>query len=272
MHEKETFSNPGDKPVAIYKMDAAGHVTPTQKNLLQEHMLTVYVNEALKMKIVCTPQHIKAMLLGHLYSEGMIRSLKEVAALTIAPGEGEASITLTKPLGPIAGEIEMNSCNTGPWGTLGRAGEGGALIKREEPFSLNPKWLFTLAQLFDKGAPLYQKTHAIHSCLLMYKGELICLREDIGRHNALDKAIGTALMEGIPLEQSILYTSGRMPVDMVKKAIRSGVGLLASNTVPTSEALALALSYGLALIGKVRPDSFEIYTPNILNYNPNTAK
>ena len=71
--------------------------------------------------------------------------------------------------------------------------------------------------------------------------------EDLGRHNALDKAVGCALTEGVPLAECVLFTSGRVPVDMVRKAIRAGVPALVSKSMPTVQSLELAEEYGLKL-------------------------
>ena len=83
--------------------------------------------------------------------------------------------------------------------------------------------------------------------------------EDIGRHNAVDKAVGYALREGVLLSECIIYTSGRAPVDMVQKAIVAGIPVMASKASPTKEAVELARRYGLVLIGNARPDSMKLF-------------
>ena len=90
-------------------------------------------------------------------------------------------------------------------------------------------------------------THAVHSCLLLRAGRILYRCEDLGRHNALDKAVGCALTEGVPLAECVLFTSGRVPVDMVRKAIRAGVPALVSKSMPTVQSLELAEEYGLKL-------------------------
>ena len=81
----------------------------------------------------------------------------------------------------------------------------------------------------------------------------MCCREDIGRHNAIDKAVGYALIQGIDRGNCYLFTTGRMPADMVMKAVRAGVPLLASKTYPTDEGIALARKTRLTLV-TLRPD------------------
>ena len=79
-------------------------------------------------------------------------------------------------------------------------------------------------------------------------GKILYRCEDLGRHNALDKAVGCALTEGVPLAECVLFTSGRVPLDMVRKAIRAGVPVLVSKSMPTVQSAELAAEYGLQLV------------------------
>ncbi len=83
--------------------------------------------------------------------------------------------------------------------------------------------------------------------------------EDIGRHNAMDKAIGYAVRERLDRAGCMLFTTGRVPVDMVRKSVAAGIPVLVSKSVPTGEAVEMAREYGLRLICRAWPDSFEIY-------------
>ena len=98
------------------------------------------------------------------------------------------------------------------------------------------------------GSDLYRRTISTHSCILMRKGEILCSMDDIGRHNAFDKVVGWALLREIPLNECIVFSSGRIPVDMVQKAVRAGVTVLASKALPTMEAITLAEQKKLTLL------------------------
>ena len=86
------------------------------------------------------------------------------------------------------------------------------------------EWIFSMAKQFEKGTKLHDMTSSTHSCMLARRGEILFTCEDIGRHNAIDKAVGYGINSGITLSECILYTSGRVPVDMAEKSIAAGVG------------------------------------------------
>ena len=114
--------------------------------------------------------------------------------------------------------------------------------------ALQPEWVQTLTAAMHAGLPLYRATRAVHSCFVLHKGEIVFACEDLGRHNALDKAVGCAVLAGLPLAECVLYTSGRVPLDMVRKAIRAGVPVLVSKSMPTVQSAELAAEYGLQLV------------------------
>ncbi len=110
--------------------------------------------------------------------------------------------------------------------------------------------------------PLHSQTWATHSCFLACDGELLFQCEDIGRHNALDKAIGYSLRHNIDLKKCVVYSSGRIPTDMAIKAIRAGIPVLASKASPSAEAVAMAKEYHLTLICAARRDRMKLFTGN----------
>ena len=100
---------------------------------------------------------------------------------------------------------------------------------------------------------------------LANRERILYVREDIGRHNAFDKAIGSALIDGVDLSQCLLYTSGRVPTDMVVKAIRARLPLLVSKKVATDKTVEVARSLNLTLICRAMPDSFDVLSDPLEN-------
>ncbi|MBR1855021.1 MAG: formate dehydrogenase accessory sulfurtransferase FdhD [Lachnospiraceae bacterium] len=121
------------------------------------------------------------------------------------------------------------------------------------------EWIFGIANAFAQDSALHKSTGGTHSCMLAVEDRILYKAEDIGRHNALDKAIGYAVREQLNRSECILFTTGRVPTDMVRKAAAAGIPLLVSKAVPTADAVDMARGNGITLICRAWPDSFEIY-------------
>lgn len=193
--------------------------------LLSEHLLEIYINDRPAMNLVCVAEDLTELVLGRLLTDGVIEGIRDIESLSLCESEKRADVYLKKEV-------------------MGRSGEKEPIT----PLSWNPEWIFGLEKEFEADTPLHQKTRSTHSCFLSVGGTTLIRCEDIGRHNAMDKAIGYALGMGIDLGQAIVYSSGRIPVDMAVKAIRAGIPVLASKEAPTYEAVEIAEAYGLTLI------------------------
>ena len=218
----------------------------TERTLAAEHAAAILVNEQPAFRVVCTPELLPQLALGRLLTEGWITSADEVERVAVCAQGLKISVQLRHPLAAAeqAGQ-EVPSCCTDNL-TLASPVQLPPLApvpQREIPAA----WVDALATAMGQGLPLYRATHAVHSCLLLRAGKILYRCEDLGRHNALDKAVGCALTEGVPLAECVLFTSGRVPVDMVRKAIRAGVPALVSKSMPTVQSLELAEEYGLKL-------------------------
>mgnify|MGYP002627283466 CR=1 FL=1 len=121
------------------------------------------------------------------------------------------------------------------------------------------EWIFGLVNAFAQDSKLHKSTGGTHSCMLAVEDQILYQAEDIGRHNALDKAVGYAVRNQLDRRRCILFTTGRVPTDMLKKVIRAGIPILVSKAIPTADAVELAKANGIALICRAWPDSFEVY-------------
>jgi FdhD protein len=112
----------------------------------------------------------------------------------------------------------------------------------------------------NRSSELYRETGGVHSCALADAEKILVFRDDIGRHNAVDKIYGTCFLEDIPLEDKLLLTTGRISSEMTVKTARMGVSVLISRSAPTSLALDLAERLGLTVVGYVRGGRMVVYT------------
>ncbi len=243
-----------------------GSVRENEFAIPVEHSIMVHVNGREVMEISCTGQYLAELVLGRLLTAGIIESADEVESICISESGEAGEVNLREPGGlrhsaVSLAELEngVKSCRvpeerSGPRGVMGE----GLRLSPVEPMKWEKEWVFALADRLAEGMPLHQETFAVHSCFLSMRGEILFTCEDIGRHNAFDKVIGYALRNQVDLGQCIVYSSGRIPVDMAVKAIRAGVPVLAAKAVPTYEAVRLAKEYGLTLVCSARRDMMRV--------------
>ena len=230
-----------------------GYPIREQGQILSEHLTEVYVNEILTMKLICIPEFLTELVLGRLFTGGIIQSMEEVESVYICESGNRAKVLLNHP----KEQREEEYVETTPTCCTGNRILNDYFVSHQAmapvlPIAWKPSWIFHLADEFEKDTPLHRETTATHSCYLARNEEILFHCEDIGRHNAVDKAIGYALRHQIDLSHCILYTSGRIPTDMAEKAVRAGVPILAGKAAVTAQAIALADTYGLTLIGMAK--------------------
>lgn len=227
-------------------------------DVLQEHRMDIYVNDQLVMKVVCTPSYLEELVLGRLLTEQYISSVQEIDMMYLCDEKYRAKVFLKKDMKDFIAEknLMVPTCCTD---------NESVQIKRDESCTLIPdyhwytSWIFHAADVFSNDTQLHKQTMGTHSCSLFQENEFLISCEDIGRHNAVDKVIGWAMRHHIDLKTCMLYTSGRMPLDIVRKAIRAQIPVLIGKGVPTVQSVELAQMYGLTLIGAARSDRIKVY-------------
>lgn len=226
--------------------------------IVKEHFIDLIINEQLAAKLVCTPSNLQEMIIGRMTAEGYIHSMEDVESLYICEYGSKAKVFLNGKTELVKTIENEPTCCTGNQVFL--ANVKGDHLKRLEPAEWKDEWIFNLANAFAGESGIHRTTKGTHCCYLGVGNEVLYAAEDIGRHNAMDKAIGYAVMNHLDLHNCILYTTGRVPTDMVKKAVGAGVPILVSKAVPTDQAIEMAAYYNLTLICKAWPDRFEIFT------------
>lgn len=218
-----------------WKLTESGEKTEITRTLLKEHRIGLYINGEFRQQMLCTGTHLEELVVGHLLTMGAIQSYGEVETIRFREKKTEAHVLLKK--------------------------DSETIIEKDSPavFHWKPEWVWRLEDAFAEEMELHSATKSAHAAFLMREGEILFRCEDMGRHNALDKAIGYALMNKIDLKQCVLFSSGRVPSDMAEKAVRAGVPMFVSRKTPTEEGICLAREAGLLLIGNVRNRSMQIF-------------
>lgn len=206
------------------------------KVALEQNFSVIIQNEP-AFSVSCTPADLEELILGQLYFRGYMTEAKQIEKLEIFPSDSRIEVSLKV-------------------GTVSRGADGFS-----GTFAMTESVIFAVAgEIFEHPGPLFQETGCAHCCALYTGGSVACCFEDIGRHNALDKAIGYALKHKLDLRRSVVFTSGRISGDYMKKVVGAQIPAVVSRAAVTSEAAALANTHHILMLGFVRGKCGNLYT------------
>ena len=225
----------------------------------RESTLIVYINDIPTMQIVCSPNHLVELVCGRLFTERLTLGLDEIDALSICESSLRADVYLKDRDADLSRKavLTVPTCCTNNR-TLNDYFDTGEGLHSVHPASWVDEWIYRIAETFELDRTSHGITRGSHSAYLADETGVLNIHEDIGRHNAFDKAIGSALIDGIDLNRCLMFTSGRVPTDMMAKAVRAGLPLLVSKTVATDQAIDMAREFGLTLICNATSESFDV--------------
>ncbi len=206
-------------------------------DIQKEHELTIVANGAEEFSTVCSPDLLPELVAGRLLTEGLISAVSDIDELVFSESFSRAEVALRR----------------------GFARRSTSFLQDVRPISWDASWIFELARAFSKDSPMHRLTKGSHSCYLANSDTLLKCCEDLGRHNALDKAFGWALFNRVDLSRCIVFTSGRIPTDMMSKIIMASVPIVVSKTVPTDRAVELARIHRVTLICSASESSVDVF-------------
>lgn len=213
-----------------------------------------------------TPGNDKELAAGFLFTEGIIQNGTAIQEIK-QTDENQLIVILKENTIPALANASRNFYTTSSCGICGKASIDAIRTvslygKEADPISINASTLYHLQDNLKKQQLVFEDTGGIHACVLFdFHGNFMSLQEDVGRHNALDKIIGAALLEGkLPLSNNILFLSGRASFELVQKAVMAGIKVIAAVGAPSSLAVEMAKETGVTLIGFLRIDRFNVYS------------
>jgi FdhD protein len=259
----------GSGPVIRRKQD--GSLDYQSDELTVEEPLEIRVGRKTLATTMRTPGHDEELAAGFLLSEGIVRTPGQLANISRPENSPNRENVIVVEL---AAGVKVKLSSTQRYGTIssscGICGKNSIAAIRQNfpPIERAPEVrvltevLVSLPALLQKHQGDFARTGGIHAAgIFDLSGDAKVVREDIGRHNAVDKAIGRAFLDGmVPLERHVLLVSGRASFEIVQKALSAALPIVASVSAPSTLAVNFAHECGQTLIGFLRPPSFNIYS------------
>jgi FdhD protein len=256
---------------------SAGRWTDSPDAVVTEEPLQLMLEGKPLSVVMRTPGHDIELCLGLMFAEGILRGLEDVSLMHVSAeaGETERGVRVESDLvesnqvdvrfvgeprrKPERSMLASSAC--GVCGTVLIEDLRRDLAELPDGPEVDPSLLPGLVDILREGQGVFDRTGGLHAAgLFNASGKVLCVREDVGRHNAVDKVVGRALLDGnLPASKSILVVSGRAGYEIVQKAISAGIPVVAAVGAPSSLAVALAREFNQTLVGFLRGDRFNVY-------------
>jgi FdhD protein len=224
--------------------------------VIEEALITIYLNGLELATIMGTPHQLEALALGFMATEGLIQNMADIDHVRVNPRSCCVDVWTVRYVAMPERRIITSGCGGGITFDDPQSG----LDVLAEGLSLDPQILVQQFSLLQSPDSLYARSRGVHSAGISDGGTLLAMAEDVGRHNTIDKVLGLCLMRGIDTRGRILFTTGRVSSEMLKKAARMGCPLVASRNSPTSLSVAMARDLNITLVGYVRRASMRVYS------------
>ncbi|QEC67166.1 formate dehydrogenase accessory sulfurtransferase FdhD [Panacibacter ginsenosidivorans] len=265
----------GTKNIAIHKI---GNGSTTQKEdcIVEESPLQIVIEystentriqESLSVTMR-TPGDDKNLVAGFLFCEGFIQHASDIISIKHIGNVADESVILVELAYHVYVDIESKKRNFVSAASCGFCGKTNADIISQQVFAplnnnfqINAQQLYQLPQLLNTSQNIFTQTGGSHAVALINgNAELIHICEDVGRHNAMDKLVGTMLFKNLlPLKEHVVLFSGRLGYELVQKSLTAGIPVVCAIGAPSSLAVELAAKNGMTIIGFLKNNSFNIY-------------
>lgn len=262
--------------IPVVRVNGA-EMTPTADWVVTEEPMEIRLNymtpSGRKTKSISvtmrTPGNDAELAIGFLYTEGIISSSSDVAAVTNTDTKNGNVIlvTLADSISPGLKKLERNFYTSSSCGVCGKTSIESVritcnILDVKDHIKLPASLLYSLPATLRGRQDVFEQTGGLHAVALFNaSGELQLTREDAGRHNAADKLVGAALAAGmLPLNNHILLLSGRASFELMQKAAMAGIKVVAAVGAPSSLAVQMATDWGMTLVGFLRDNRFNIYS------------
>ena len=233
-----------------------------QDEIIIEHPFTIFLNNEELVTILCTPNFLIELTVGFLFSENYIDDLDEIENLEMGQGSKTILVSTKEKNRGLRDKFRGRRTITSGCGkntSFYNVIDSKTSNRISNKLDISPVLVVQLMREFNNLSVLFKETGGVHSCALASVDRILFYAEDIGRHNALDKVLGSGHLSGIDFEDKLVLTTGRISSEMLIKASKRKVPIIISRSAPTSLAIDLAKELGITLIGFARGDKMNIY-------------
>lgn len=253
------------RKVDILKLNiSTGTSEKTIDLIAEEKPLFLFVNNIFWATILCSPTELKELAVGHLLSEGILKSAEEIEEIVLKEQENTCKVRLKSSINAedrikvsrLHARVITSACGSGS-----PLQYSGKIPRVESKLEVKATLVFECVNQLNFKAEGFRKTGGLHvSAIYSHDGTLVALAEDVGRHNAVDKVIGIAALNGVNFDKCFVALSGRMSGDVVFKAANIGLPIVASLAAALSSGVDMAEKANVTLAGFVRGKRMNIYT------------
>jgi len=260
--DKFDNSNKAVTSTDILRIQSEGHAKRLTDYVVVEQPITIMIDKVGSFTVMATPSDIEALAIGFVYSEGLIESIDDVIAVSTKPQlPNVVGIEVNDPT-HIA--IQRNMIVASSCGMCGTRNIDKMLTQIppcKESLKISSNMLIEIIENLRSRQQIFQATGGSHAAgIFDASGNIIAFAEDLGRHSALDKAIGKCLLGKISTKGLAVVLSGRISLEMVTKAAKAGIELIVAVSAPSSFAIEAAKQWNMTLCGFVRSDKLNVYT------------
>lgn len=253
------------RQVEIKRIDVAtGKAEEKTDFVAEEKPLRLFVNATYWATILCSPSNLKEMAVGHLLSEGVVKSITEIEDVVLKENEETCTVKL-KPTINVEERVSLSRLHQRV--ITSACGEGspyqytGKTPRVKSDLKVKAQTIFECVNTLNFKAAEFRQTGGVHvAAIYRADGSMVALAEDVGRHNAVDKVIGMTAFAKVDFGDCFMALSGRMSGDVAFKAAKVGLPIVASIAAALSSGIALAEQSNLTLVGFVRGKRMNIYT------------
>ncbi|MFC1950942.1 formate dehydrogenase accessory sulfurtransferase FdhD [Chloroflexota bacterium] len=230
--------------------------------VIKEAPITIILNNQELVTLLCSPIDLKYLGVGYLFSEGLLADNSDIQKVSVDDEKGIVRVETIAEKQP-EGELTFKRLITSGCGrgaSLYSLADAQTLSEVKSDMTISANAIFALVKQFQNQSQIFKETGGVHSAALCDTNSVLMFKEDIGRHNAIDKIIGECMLNDISMENLIILTSGRISSEILFKVLKRNIPILISRSAPTNVGVKLARDLGITLVGFVRGTRMNVYS------------